>query len=86
MRVAVHTEIAAPRQRVWDYIVDPDRHVEFMEGMTRWEVDGVKRTGPAGNRQRLISTVARASSAWRIETTCRSFPSYRSVARRPRSS
>ena len=45
MRVAVHTEIAAPRQRVWDYIVDPDRHLEFMEGMTRWEVAGKKRTG-----------------------------------------
>ncbi len=45
MRVAVHTEIAAPRQRVWDYIVDPDRYLEFMEGMTRWEVEGRKRTG-----------------------------------------
>jgi uncharacterized membrane protein len=45
MRVAVHTEIAAPRQRVWDYIVDPDRHLDFMEGMTRWEVEGAKRTG-----------------------------------------
>ena len=45
MRVAAHTEIAAPRQRVWDYIVDPDRHLGFMEGMTRWEAEGVKRTG-----------------------------------------
>ena len=45
MRVAVHTEVAAPRQRVWDYIVDLDRHLEFMDGMTRWEVDGRKRTG-----------------------------------------
>jgi uncharacterized membrane protein len=45
MRVAVHTEIAAPRQRVWDFIVDPDRHLDFMDGMTRWEVEGRKRTG-----------------------------------------
>ena len=45
MRVAVHTEIAAPRQRVWDYIVDPNRHLDFMEGMTRWEVEGAKRSG-----------------------------------------
>jgi uncharacterized membrane protein len=45
MRVAVHTEIAVPRQRVWDYIVDPDRHLDFMDGMTRWEVEGAKRTG-----------------------------------------
>jgi uncharacterized membrane protein len=41
----VHTEIAAPRQRVWDYIVDPDRYLEFMEGMSRWEVEGAKRSG-----------------------------------------
>ena len=46
MRVAVHTEIAAPRQRVWDCIVDPARHLEFMDGMTRWEVEGAQRTGP----------------------------------------
>ncbi len=45
MRVAVHTEIAAPRQQVWDYIVDPDRQLDFMEGMTRWEAEGAKRTG-----------------------------------------
>ena len=45
MRVAVHTEIAASRQRVWDYLIDPDHHREFMEGMTRWEVDGRKRVG-----------------------------------------
>ena len=45
MRVAVYTEIAAPRQRVWNYIVDPDRHLEFMEVMTRWELQGAKRNG-----------------------------------------
>jgi len=45
MRVVVYTRIDAPRQRVWDYIVDPDRHIEFMEGMTRWEAEGARRTG-----------------------------------------
>lgn len=45
MRVAVHSEIAAPRQRVWDYIVNPNRHLDFMDGMTRWEVEGAKRSG-----------------------------------------
>ena len=49
MRVAVHTEIAAPREKVWSYIVDPGRHLEFMDGMTRWEAQGTKRTG-AGAR------------------------------------
>jgi len=45
MRVAVHTEIAAPRQRVWDYIVDPHHHKDFMDGMTQWEVASAKHTG-----------------------------------------
>ncbi len=45
MRVAVYTEIAAPRQRVWDYIVDPTRFIEFMDGMTQWTVQGTRRRG-----------------------------------------
>lgn len=45
MRVAVHTEIAAPREEVWRYIVDPDHHLEFMDGMTRWEPQSTRRTG-----------------------------------------
>ncbi len=45
MRVAVHTDIAAPRRQVWDYIVDPDGHLDFMDGMTRWEVEGTRRNG-----------------------------------------
>ena len=45
MHVAVHIRIDAPRQRVWDYIVDPDRHIEFMDGMTRWEAEGARRGG-----------------------------------------
>jgi uncharacterized membrane protein len=45
MRIAVHTEIAAPREQVWDYIIDPDHFLEFMDGMTRWEVESTKRTG-----------------------------------------
>lgn len=42
MHLTVDTEIAAPRQVVWEYIVDPDRHLEFMDGMTRWEIEGTK--------------------------------------------
>jgi uncharacterized membrane protein len=46
MHVAARTAIAAPRQTVWDYIVDPARHLEFMDGMTRWEIEGVEPIGP----------------------------------------
>ena len=45
MRVIVHTDIAAPRQIVWDYIADPARHLAFMDGMTRWEIEEARRTG-----------------------------------------
>jgi uncharacterized protein YndB with AHSA1/START domain len=45
MRVAVHREIAVPREAVWKYIVDPDHQLEFMDGMTRWEMEGPRRTG-----------------------------------------
>ncbi len=45
MRIAVYTEIAASRQRVWDYIADPARFIEFMDGMTQWTVQGTRRSG-----------------------------------------
>jgi len=44
MRVAVDTDIAAPRQVVWDCIVDPRRHLEFMDGMTQWQLEGADRS------------------------------------------
>jgi uncharacterized membrane protein len=45
MRVVVCSDIEAPRQNVWDYIVDPDRYPEFMEAVTRWEIAGTMRNG-----------------------------------------
>jgi uncharacterized membrane protein len=45
MRVVVRSDIEAPRQMVWDYIVDPDRFPEFMEAVTRWEIAGPIRNG-----------------------------------------
>jgi uncharacterized membrane protein len=45
MRVAVHREIAAPREEVWSCIVDPDHLLEIMDGMTRWEAQGTRRSG-----------------------------------------
>ncbi len=45
MRVTVQTEIAAPREEVWSYIVDPERVLEFMDGMTQWQAQGKRRTG-----------------------------------------
>ncbi|HSP98042.1 MAG TPA: SRPBCC family protein, partial [Candidatus Dormibacteraeota bacterium] len=38
-------EIAAPRQAVWDYIFAPERHFDFMEGMSSWRSEGRRRMG-----------------------------------------
>ena len=45
MRVVVTTEIAAPRPVVWEYLIDPDRYREFMDGMTHWKPEGNTRHG-----------------------------------------
>ena len=66
MRIAVHTEIAAPREQVWDYIVDPDRLIEFMDGMTRWEAEGTKRTG-LGARFAMRMRVGSVELGGRVE-------------------
>lgn len=66
MRVSAHTEIAAPRQHVWDTIVDPDRHLEIMDGMTRWEVEGAKRQG-LGTRFTMRMRVGSVELGGRIE-------------------
>ena len=45
MRIVIRSDIEAPRQMVWNYIVDPDRFPEFMEAVTRWEIAGPIRSG-----------------------------------------
>ena len=57
MHLTVDIEIAAPRQAVWDFIVAPERHRQFMDGMTRWEVEGkrVENGARIGMRMRIGS-------------------------------
>lgn len=45
MHVSTHIDIAAPRQVVWNHIVDPARHLAFMDGMTKWQIEGTRRNG-----------------------------------------
>lgn len=66
MRVIVETDIAAPRQVVWNYIVDPDHQLEFMDGMTKWEVEGTKRSG-LGARFSTRMRIGSAELGGRIE-------------------
>jgi uncharacterized membrane protein len=52
MRVAVETDVAVPRQAVWDYLADADQRFDFIVGLTRWQRDGKKRGG-LGARHRM---------------------------------
>ena len=66
MRVAAEIEIAAPREEVWKFVVDPARQLHFMAGMTRWEVEGEQPTG-MGARYRTLMRVGSAEVGGLVE-------------------
>ena len=59
MRVEQHTRVAAPPERVWDFISEPLNYEHFMAGITRWDVQGERRTG-AGARYAMRMKVGSA--------------------------
>jgi uncharacterized membrane protein len=59
MRVAASIDIAASPERIWRHVADPERAAAFLQGITRWEVEGEQREG-VGTRLR---TLIRAGSA-----------------------
>ena len=48
--------VSAPRELVWDYLADPANYLHFMSGVTRWEVEGERRSG-LGARYRILMRV-----------------------------
>jgi uncharacterized membrane protein len=66
MRVAVDTDIAAPRPVVWSYIIHPRRHLEFMDGMTQWQIEGAQRNR-LGARIAMRMRIGSAELGGRIE-------------------
>lgn len=66
MRVAANTQVAAPADRVWAVVSDPARVLSFMSGVTRWEVDGDRRTG-LGARYRVLFRIGAAEVGGLIE-------------------
>jgi uncharacterized membrane protein len=66
MRVVAHTEVAAPREVVWNHIVDPDCYLAFMDGLTTWEVEGSKRGG-LGARFSMRMRIGSVELGGRIE-------------------
>ena len=66
MRLNENIVISAPRQTVWDYLTEPSNYLHFMSGVTRWEVEGEKRTG-CGARYRMLVRVGSAEVGGLIE-------------------
>ncbi len=59
MRITSSIDIAAPREAVWAWIADPGRYLDFMTGMTRWDVESEQRSG-VGARYRTLMRVRAA--------------------------
>ena len=54
MRVNGDIEVAAPIDLVWSIVTDPERVLNFMSGVTRWEVAGTEPTGLGARYQTLL--------------------------------
>lgn len=66
MRLAASAEVAAPPDAVWAHVADPTRYLEFMDGVTRWEVLSPEPTG-VGARYRMHMLVGSAEVGGIVE-------------------
>jgi uncharacterized membrane protein len=66
MRLKESIIIAASPQQIWDYVAEPNNALHFMSGVTRWEVQGERRTG-LGARYRMLLRVGSAEVGGLIE-------------------
>ena len=66
MRVSVGIDISAPPEQVWEFIVDPERYLHFMSGITRWEVCSEETRG-LGARYRMLMRVGSAEVGGLVE-------------------
>ncbi|MDQ6835201.1 MAG: SRPBCC family protein [Actinomycetota bacterium] len=66
MRASAHTIIAAPPESVWAAVSDPERVLEFMSGVTRWEVESDQPDG-LGARYRMLMRVGSAEVGGLVE-------------------
>ena len=66
VRIDRSVTIDAPRWRVWDVVTDPANYLEFMEGLTRWDVEGEPDRG-LGARYRMLIQVGSADVGGLIE-------------------
>jgi uncharacterized membrane protein len=66
MRVKATVDIAAPADRIWEVISDPERVLSFYSGVTRWEIEGERERG-LGARYRVLFRIGAAEIGGLIE-------------------
>jgi uncharacterized membrane protein len=66
MRVGATAHISAPIELVWSVVSDPERALDFMYGVTRWEQASEERNG-LGDRYRILFRVGSAEIGGLIE-------------------
>ena len=66
MRIEQAVVVEAPREEVWEYVTDPGCYLQFMEGLTRWEVAGEQDRG-LGARYRILIRVGSADVGGLVE-------------------
>jgi uncharacterized membrane protein len=66
MRVHASTQIGAPAGKIFEVVSDPERILNFMSGVTRWELAGEQATG-LGARYRMLFRVGSAEVGGLIE-------------------
>jgi uncharacterized membrane protein len=68
MRIRVAIEIGAPRPVVWDYLMSAHGWRQFMDGLTRWEPERLKRGG-VGSRFAMHMRVGFVELGGTVEIT-----------------
>jgi len=66
MRIEERITVRAHCEDVWDFITKPSNYLDFMDGVTRWEVQGELERG-LGARYRMLMQVGSAQVGGLIE-------------------
>ena len=66
MRATASRVVSAPLDTVWEIVSNPERALDFMSGITRWEVESDHPTG-LGARYRMLLRVGSAEVGGLIE-------------------
>lgn len=66
MRLEQEIVVDAPRDLVWQYVTDPANYLDFIDGLTRWQIAGEHDRG-LGARYRMLLRVGSAQVGGLIE-------------------